>query len=126
MNAKHLWELEEFVEQNKAWILSANPRLPDIRSRAETELCFKCPDGPIRDCMVRHGIPVRRSKHEAEKQMMTERVESLERLVLDMFAHANLPPGVMATLGKRHQKYLPRQVAAHFAKYAQDQEKVMA
>ena len=67
MNAKHLWALEEFVEQSKAWILTANPRLSDIRSRAETELGFKCPDGPIRDCMTRHEIPVRRSKEEAEK-----------------------------------------------------------
>ena len=86
MNAKHLWALEEFVEQSKAWILTANPRLSDIRSRAETELGFKCPDGPIRDCMTRHEIPVRRSKEEAEKQMMRERIESLEGLVLDMFA----------------------------------------
>jgi len=123
MNAKHLWALEEFVEQSKGWILTANPRLADIRSRAETELGFKCPDGPIRDCMTRHEIPVRRSKDEAEKQMMRERIESLEGLVLDMFAHANLPARVMASLGERHRKNLPHRVAEHFAKYAENQER---
>ena len=120
MNAKRLWALEEFIEHSKSWILTDNPRLSDIRSRAETELGFKCAPDPIKDCMNRHGIPVRRSKMEAQKQAMMDRIVSLESLVLDMFAHGNLPPKVMASLGERHRKNLPHRVAEHFARYAED------
>lgn len=119
MKATEVFALDQWVSDHKSWIMQSNPTLKDIRNRAQTELGFKCPEGPIRDCMNRQEIPVRRSKAEAEKQIMQEQIEELTELVLDLVAHGNLPPQLLLkfrersrTLNARVTHALDRQVKA--------------
>lgn len=92
--------------------MQSNPTLGEIRKRAEEELKFKCPEGPIRACMNRNEIPVRRSKAEAERQMLNNQIEELTELVLDLVAHGNLPPEMLQRFKERGRNLNDRVVQA--------------
>ena len=112
MKTSQIFSLEEWVHQKKGWIMSSNSTLKDIRARAETELGFKCSTDAIKSCMARHEIAVRRSKTEAEKQVMKEQIEELTELVVDLVAHGNLPPGILMKFRERGRNLNSRVMGA--------------
>jgi len=101
MKTSHVFKLDEWVSRNKTWIMTGQPTLSEIRGKAQNELDFKCPTEPIKSCMERNEIPVRRSKHEAEKLLLELQVRELTDLVEDLVAHSNLPPDVLSKLRDR-------------------------
>lgn len=72
MKAMHVLLLREWVKKNRGWVLQERPQMAAIRQKAETDLGFKCPSGPIGDCMDAEGLPRRLSKDAAKMQGLTE------------------------------------------------------
>ena len=112
MKTTEVFALDAWIADHKSWIMQSNPTIKDIRARAEAELQFKCASGPIRDCMNRNEIPIRRSKAEAEKQMMIEQIDELTELVLDLVAHGNLPQDLLMKFRTRSRNLNKRVMTA--------------
>ena len=72
MKASQVLALREWVKKNRSWVLQDRPQMSVIRERSEKELGFKCPCGPIADCMDAEGLPRRLSKDAAKIQGITE------------------------------------------------------
>jgi hypothetical protein len=72
MKATHVLLLRDWVKQNRSWVLQERPKMTEVREKAEGDLGFKCPPGPICDCMDAEGLPRRLSKDAAKLQGLTE------------------------------------------------------
>lgn len=72
MKASQVLLLRDWVKRNRSWVLQDRPKMDAIRVRAETDLNFKCPSGPICDCMDAEGLPRRLGKDAAKIQGLTE------------------------------------------------------
>ena len=92
--------------------MQEQPAIKDIRIKAQTMLGFKCPEGPIKDCLRRNEIPIRRSKAEAERQLLIDRIDELEELCLDLLAHGQLPPSLIRKFKDRSQSLTGRVMEA--------------
>jgi hypothetical protein len=72
MKATQVLILRDWVKQNRSWVLQERPQMSAIREKAELDLGFKCPSGPIGDCMDAENLPRRLSRDAAKLQGLTE------------------------------------------------------
>jgi hypothetical protein len=72
MKASQVLALREWVRRNRSWVLQERPLMVAIREKAEGDLGFRCPSGPIGDCMDAESLPRRLSKDAAKMQGLTE------------------------------------------------------
>jgi len=92
MKAKNVLELQDWVVSQKGWIRSEeNPALKEIRTKAEDDLGYKCPEGNIREIMEYLEIPVRRSKSDAKVIELEDRCDQYRKILLKIAAFVNLP-----------------------------------
>jgi len=92
MKASNVLELQDWVVTQKGWIRSEeNPTLKQIRRKAESDLCYKCPETNIREVMEYLDIPIRRSKADAKVVELESRCDQYRRVLLKIAAFVNLP-----------------------------------
>lgn len=97
--AERIFAIEGFVVANRAWIMSEeNPKLTDIRRRAETSLGYRVSNDAIKACMAKHKIPVRRSAAEAELLRLKEQNETYRKLILRIASYTNLPASIATAI----------------------------
>lgn len=105
MNGNDLFQLNDWVVSNRTWIMGdQHPTNTAIREKAEAELKIKCPAEPLKACMERNEIPVRRSRHETEVLLLKQEKQELEDLVIELWNQANLPPDLAASFRHRIEK----------------------
>lgn len=92
MKASNVLELHDWVVANKSWVRSEdNPTMKQIRSKAEDDLGYKCPEGNIRGVMGYLEIPIRRSKSDAKLIELEDRCDQYRSILLKIAAFVNLP-----------------------------------